>query len=416
MDKLKFLRLASLDQVYSEYLQTLKPIDETLDISTLQCLNFVCAEDVPSPQDLPGFDKSLVDGYAVRSKDTIGASMNFPAMLRLTFEVRVGEKPKGSINENEAAWIATGAMLPKGADAVVMVEHTQRLEDYIEIMKPVSVGENVFKKDGDVKEGQLVIAKGERIRLGHLQLMLQLGIEHVRVFRRAKVGVLSTGDEIVEPFTKEKSVVQVRDSNSYGLVAWLRSLGFEADRLGLCSDNEEEIYQILRDSFERYDVLVISGGSSIGVRDFTEVAINRLGKPGVIFHGILIQPGKPTVLAVVNEKPIVGLPGNPVSFNVSAMFVLLPILRKIEGERDFLPKPSGMVKLVRNVSSREGREHFLRVKIFLKDGQVWAEPLESETAQVSNLVKADGVIRIPSDVEGFNVGEMVEFYPLWLGW
>lgn len=413
---MKFLKLASLDQVYSEYFHRVKPIDETLEVPTLESLGFVCAEDVLASQNLPGFDKSLVDGYAVRSKDTIGASTNFPVMLRVAFEVKVGEEPKRAINENEAAWVATGAMLPEGANAVVMVEHTQRFDEYVEVMKPVAVGENVLRMDEDVRKNQLVLAKGERIQPGHLQLLLQLGVERLKVFRRAKVGVISTGDEIVEPFVEKKSLVQVRDSNGYGLVAWLRSLHFEANRVGLCRDDEDELFRTLRSRFDEYDVLVVSGGSSIGVRDFTEAAINRLGKPGVLFHGILIQPGKPTVLAIVNGKPVVGLPGNPVSFTISAKFVLIPILRKLENEKDFLFKPSGMVKLTRNVYSRQGREQFIRVKLLVRHGQVWAEPLESETAQVSNLVKAEGVIRVPPDVEGLYEGELAEFYPLWLGW
>ncbi|HBT38686.1 MAG: Molybdenum cofactor synthesis domain protein [Thermotoga sp. 50_1627] len=413
---MKFLKLASLDQVYSEYLRRLQPIGETLEVSTTESLGFVCARNVIASQDLPGFNKSLVDGYAVRSKDTTGASANFPVMLRVVFEVKVGEEPSKAINENEAAWVATGAMLPEGADAVVMVEHTQRFNEYVEVMKPVAIGENVLRTDEDVRKGQLVLAEGERIHPGHLQLLLQLGVERLKVFRRARVGVISTGDEIVEPFVKEKSAVQVRDSNSYGLVGWLKSLGFEASRVGLCKDSEDELFRTLRSCFDEYDVLVVSGGSSIGVRDFTEAAINRLGKPGVLFHGILIQPGKPTVLAIVNDKPVVGLPGNPVSFTISAKFVLIPILRKLENEKDFLFKPSGMVKLTRNVSSRQGREQFVRVKLLVRNGQVWAEPLESETARVFNLVEAHGVIRVPSDVEGLCEGELTEFYSLWSGW
>lgn len=416
MNGSKFLRLATLDRVYSEYLQSVKAIDEASDVSVLESLNFVAAEDVFAPHDLPGFDKSLVDGYAVRSRDVVGASASFPSMLRFAFEIKVGEKPERFLNENEAAWIATGAMLPDGADAVVMEEHTQRFDEFVEVMKPVAVGENVLRKDEDVKKGQLVLGKGQRIKPGHIQLMLQLGVDRVKVFRRAKVGVIATGDEIVEPFVKDKSTVQVRDSNSYGLVVWLKSMGFEAERVGLCRDDEDELFRMLKDSFSEYDVLIISGGSSVGARDFTEAAIARIGKPGVLFHGILIQPGKPTILALVDGKPVMGLPGNPVSFTVSARFVLLPVLRRMEGEKDFLPKPSGMVRLTKNVSSRQGREHFVRVRTFVEDGQVWAEPLESETAQVSNLVEANGVVRVPSNVEGFYAGDLVEFYTLWSGW
>lgn len=416
MDRMKFLRLATLEQVYSEYLRLVNPLDQIEQVPVLESLGFVSAYDVLATQDLPGFDKSLVDGYAVRSKDTIGANSNFPAMLRFAFEVKVGEEPKRTLGQNEAAWIATGAMLPSGADAVVMVEHTQRFGEYVEVMKPVAFGENVFKKDDDLKAGQTALKKGVRIEPGHVQLMLQLGIQNVKVYRRASVGVISTGDEIVEPFVQNKSIVQVRDSNSYMLEIWLKTLGFKIKRVGLCRDDEEMLFEMIKDSIENHDALVIVGGSSIGVRDLTEAAINRSGEPGVIFHGILMQPGKPTVLGLLGGKPVVGLPGNPVSFTVSAKFVLLPILRKLEGENSFLPKPLGMVRLTRNVSSRQGREHFVRVKLFAKDGCIWAEPLESETAQVSNLATADGVIRLPANIEGSYAGDFVEFYPLWFGW
>ncbi|MCS7175094.1 molybdopterin molybdotransferase MoeA [Pseudothermotoga sp.] len=416
MGEMRFLKLATLQQVYSEYLRLVNPLDRVEQISVLESLGFVSAEDIPARQDLPGFNKSLVDGYAVRAKDTTGASTSFPAVLHFAFEVKVGEEPKRPLGQNEAAWIATGAMLPIGADAVVMAEHTQRFGEYVEVMKPVAVGENVFKKDDDVKLGQLIVTKGVRIGPGHLQLMFQLGIQRLKVFRRVSVGVISTGDEIVEPFEQNKSIAQVRDSNSYTLECWLKSLGFRIERVGLCRDDEEMLFKMLKDSMKNHDAIVIVGGSSIGTRDFTESAMNRSGKPGVIFHGILMQPGKPTVLGLLDGKPVVGLPGNPVSFTVSARFVLLPILRKLEGEIDFLPKPVGMVKLARNVSSRQGREHFVRVRLFVRDAQVWAEPLESETAQVSNLAMADGVIRLPANIEGLYAGDFAEFYPLWSGW
>ncbi|HEY8541348.1 MAG TPA: gephyrin-like molybdotransferase Glp [Pseudothermotoga sp.] len=406
---IEFLRFATIQEVYENYILKIEPINRIEVIKTVNAPGHVCTRDIISPENLPGFDKSLVDGYAIRSSDTKGASMNLPVLLKVAFEIRIGEIPKDTLKPGEAAWIPTGGALPKGADAVVMVEHTQTFDDLIEVMKPVAAGENVIRHDEDVKIGEVILKKNKRIRINDVQLLLQLGITQIDVYQRAKIAVISTGDEIIEPW-EIPSFAQVRDSNTYTLVSWLKTLGFISERIGHVRDDEDNLYNMLRDCFDDYDVIVIAGGSSIGTRDHTAKAIERLGKPGVIYHGVMVQPGKPTILALVGQKPVLGLPGNPVSFFVSSRFFLLPVLRKIEGEEEFTPKPVGLVKLTKNVPSIQGREHFVRVKLKFENGSISAEPIFSETAHVSNISIADGVVRVPSQVEGIYAGQLAEFY------
>ncbi|AEH50534.1 molybdopterin molybdotransferase MoeA [Pseudothermotoga thermarum] len=410
IEKLKF---ATVEEIYQNYLPLVKPITDTLEIFVEQSVNFVLAQDLISEEDLPGFKKSIVDGYAVNSHDTKGASMNNPALLEFAFEVKIGEEVVQKLKPAQAAWVPTGGMVPEGADAVVMVEHTQRFGNLVEIMKSVAPGENLLKANEDVKKGQVVLRKGTRIQPKYLNILYSLGIEKLLVYRKPKVAIVSTGDEIVEPFVKVKKVTQVRDSNSYALVCWLKNqFGFEAKRVAHVRDDEAELTKVLNQCLNEYDAVVISGGSSIGVRDITAKVIEKLGKPGVVYHGAMIQPGKPTIFGFVDEKPILGLPGNPVSFTVSAYVFLIPVLRKMEGEEEYLPKPCGKVKVKKNIPSVQGREQFIRVKLTFEEGELMAEPLFSESASITNLVQADGFVRIPRGVEGVYAGEYVEFYKL----
>ncbi|MEJ5228626.1 MAG: gephyrin-like molybdotransferase Glp [Pseudothermotoga sp.] len=409
--KIEFLKFASVQEIYENFISKIKSIDQTHTVETTASLGFVCAEEILAKEDLPGFNKSLVDGYAVKASDTKGASANLPVILKNAFEVRIGEKPERPLQSGEAAWVPTGGALPAGADAVVMVEHTQNFGEFVEIAKPVGVWENVMKHDEDIKRNEVVLTANTRVRIGHIQLLLQLGITKINVYRRAKIAVISTGDEIVEPW-QNCSFAQVRDSNTYTLVTWLKALGFSADRVGHVEDDEESLYSVMKGCIDDYDIIVIAGGSSIGTRDYTARAIERLGNSGIIYHGVMVQPGKPTIFALAGTTPIIGLPGNPVSFYVSSRFFLLPTLRKLENEREFMPKPIGMVRITKNVPSVQGREHFVRVKLRYEKDEVLADPLFSETAHVSNIAAADGVVRIPAHVEGVYAGQIVELFSL----
>jgi len=409
--KIEFLRFASVQEIYENFISKIKPIDQKHAIETTASLGSVCAEDIFAREDLPGFNKSLVDGYAVKASDTKGASANLPAILKNAFEVRIGEKPDRSLQSGEAAWIPTGGALPAGADAVVMVEHTQNFGEFVEVTKPVGIWENVMKYDEDIKKNEIVLTANTRVKIGHIQLLLQLGITEINVYRRARIAVISTGDEIVEPW-QDCRFTQVRDSNTYSLVTWLKALGFSAHRVGHVRDDEESLYKVMKACIDDHDIIVIAGGSSIGTRDYTAKAIERLGNSGIVYHGVMVQPGKPTIFALAGTKPILGLPGNPVSFYVSSRFFLLPTLRKFENEREFIPKPIGMVRITKNVPSVQGREHFVRVKLRYENDEVLADPLFSETAHVSNIAMADGVVRIPAQVEGIYTGQLVELYSL----
>ncbi len=408
------LRFATVEEIYENYLSLIKPVQEFQEVPTIESLNCVLFSDLEAKEDLPGFDKSLVDGYAVASRDTKGASSSMPVVLEFAFEVKIGEETQLVLGSNKAAWVPTGAMLPKGADAVVMVENTQRFANFVEITKQVAPGENVLKADEDIRKGNVAVRKGTRITPGHLDLFFALGIEKIPVYRKPRIGIISTGDEIVEPFVNEKKITQVRDSNSYTLVHWLRNqFGFEANRVAHVNDDEAELEKVLKECLKDYDAVAISGGSSIGVRDITAKVMQKLGSPGVVYHGALIQPGKPTIFGMIDRKPVLGLPGNPVSFVVSAYLFLIPVLRRLEGEEKCLPEPCGVLKVKRNIPSVQGREHFVRVKVLRENGETIAEPLFGESGSVSNVAQADGLIRIPRGVEGIYAGQYAEFYKLW---
>ena len=405
----RFLKFATPQEVFKDYISQIASIKEFQQLDIRNALNRVSYEDVVAPENFPGFRKSTVDGYALKARDTHGASDGLPALIQVVGEVKISQEYAGTLKSSEAVWVPTGGIVPRGADAVVMVEHTQVFGNYIEVMKPVAPGENVIESDEDIATNEQLVAKGVRFRLGHIHACLELGITSVKVYRKVKIGIISTGDEIVEP-NAVKKMGQVRDGNTYALESWLKTKGGEAVRVCHVPDDSELLTQAVRENLNSYDVLVICGGSSVGTRDYTVDAIERSGKPGVIFHGVLTQPGKPTIFALVDEIPVLGLPGNPVSFMVSSRIFLTQVLRKREGECVMYPEPDGMVRLKRNVPSRQGRESYVRVKLKPENGELWAEPIFGESALVSNMLKADGVVRIPVGHEGIYAGEFAEFY------
>ncbi len=376
-----------------------------------EAISRIAFEDVIAGEDLPGFDRSTVDGYAVRSSDVFGASVSTPAMLKVVGEIKIDEEYRDTLKEGEALKIPTGGKLPDGADSVVMVEDTREAGDYIEVFKPTAPGQNVMKKDEDVSKGAVVLREGEKINIGHVALLLNLGIVKLKVSRRLRVGLISTGDEVIEP-ELERKFPHVRDSNTHSLKAFLERLGYEVNRYGISKDDFDELRSLMMRSFEENDVTVSAGGSSVGVRDYTVEAIDSIGKPGVLIHGVLVSPGKPTIFGLVDDHPFVGLPGHPSSFTLSAFTFLVPLLKKLSGERDWMLKPTGKFKITDNVFSRQGRETFIWSKRIYENGEILVKPLMFKSGMISPASQADGFIRIPAGVEGYYEGDLVEFYSI----
>jgi len=367
-------------------------------------------EDVTSPTDLPPFDRSIMDGYAVRAEDTFGASEGLPAYLKVVGEVRMGEAPGFALSPNEAARIPTGGMLPDGADAVVMVEHTQPWGgDSIEVLRPVAPGDNVVRRADDVRAGQTILPAGHRLRPQDVSALAGLGFETVRV-RQPRVAVLSTGAELV-PHTAPVSPGKIRDMNGPALRAAVRLVGAQPVDLGLVGDDADSLRAALQRGLEQADIVLASGGTSVGPEDLMPEIIGSLGSPGVLVHGLAVKPGKPVVIGLVGETPVFGLPGHPTSCLVAFRELVAPLLHAA-GERRPQQLQPVRARLARNYPSQAGREEFVPVKLEKREGEWHATPLLGPSALISTLVGADGLVRIPAEAEGLYAGDMVDVEPL----
>lgn len=374
-------------------------------IGLLHSLGRVLAEDIVSPVDVPGFSRSTVDGYAVRASDTFGATQALPALLALAGEVRMGEQPGFTLRPQQCARIATGAMLPGGADAAVMVETTEEMDETTVVMaRSVAPGENVVGASEDVARGDTLLRRGLRLRGHDLAALAAVGISEVRVAVRPRVAIVSTGDELVG-VSDLTAPGKVRDMNSYSLYATTLAAGATPVIGGIVKDDPDELARTVSELLHGADMLVVSGGSSVGSRDFVRDAIDSLGRPGVLVHGVAVKPGKPTILAVADGKPVFGLPGHPVScLTIFRLFVERTIARWMGTA---LQAREVEARLGANVASAAGREDYIGVRISSRDGAVWADPVFSKSALISGLVLSDGVARIPAEVEGVGKGEIV---------
>jgi molybdopterin molybdotransferase len=382
---------------------------EAVDI--LQALNRVSAEEILAPQSLPNFTRSSVDGYAVKASDTFGATESMPAYMKVIGEIEMGTRPTRSVESGSALLIHTGGMLPDGADAVVMVEYVQQTrEGEVEISRPAAVGENIILVGEDVKEGDLILAKGTRIRPSEIGGLAALGIPTLRVAKKVQVGIISTGDEIVPPGA-DIHLGQVRDINSFTLSALVESKSALAKMYGIVPDHAEKLAAIAGIALKECDLVLITAGSSASVRDMTADVIDRLGSPGVLVHGINTRPGKPTILGVCEGKAVIGLPGNPVSALVNGLLFVVPLIEKLSFQNSNLPQASIRATLTVNLASQAGREDWQPVRL-VQTGSNWsAEPVFGKSNLIFTLSSADGLLCIPADVTGLSAGEQVDVYP-----
>jgi len=362
---------------------------------------------VPAEDDVPGFDRSTMDGFAVKAKDTFGASESLPAYLDITGEIFMGKDARGELGTGQARKIPTGGMLPPGADAVVMIEHTESLdEDTIGVTRPVGPGENVVLRGEDVLHGNTVLQAGHIIRPQDLGMLAAVGVSKVDVLNSVRVGIISTGDEVV-PVEVKPGPGQVRDINSYALYGQVMACGGEPVLYGVVRDDFEELRDTLAGAVSECDLVILSGGSSVGTRDVASKVIESLGRPGILFHGISIKPGKPTVGAVVENKPVFGLPGHPVSAMLVFELLVAPLVRYGEYRKNPL-EFAVRARLTRNMRSAAGREDYIRVKLVEGErGELSAEPILGKSGLIATMVKAHGLAMIPADKEGVEAGEYV---------
>lgn len=375
-------------------------------VATADALGRVLASQLISPQDLPEFPRSTVDGYAVAAADTYGATPGLPAFLAVVGEVAMGKAATFEIGPGEAALVHTGGMIPPGADAVVMIENTQRVDaSNIEVFQPVAEGQSVVQVGEDIRRGQPILAPGRRLRPQDIGGLMALGITTVDVATPPVVGVISTGDEVVPP-DQPTQPGQVRDINSYSLAALAQRVGAQAIRYGIIPDNRDALEAAARRAVQECDIVVFSAGSSVSYRDMTADVINALGAPGVLVHGVSVKPGKPTILAVCGGKAVFGLPGNPVSAMVIFDLFITPTICTLLGT-NAPPKTKVSARLARNLASDAGREDYVQVRLEQRDGEIWAVPVLGKSNLIYTLVNAEGVIKIPLDSNGIRAGEWV---------
>ncbi len=377
-------------------------------IRTEHALGRALAEPVIAPHPLPPFDRTTVDGYAVRAADTLGASSTHPAKFSLAGEVLMGAAPQLGVDRGQAALVHTGGMIPAGADAVVMIEDTQAVNGTeIVVLKAVASGQNVIREGEDVAAGQVVIPAGVRLRPQEIGGLMALGIVRVQVRLRPRVALLSTGDEVVNP-EAQPAPGQIRDVNSYSLGALVEQAGGRPILYGIIRDSAAELEAVSRRAHAESDLIAIAAGSSVSVRDLTAGVIQTLGPPGILVHGVSIRPGKPTILAVCDQVPVVGLPGNPVSALVVAGLFLLPALRKLLGLRGPEWPSVRQARLTSNVNSAIGREDYLPVRLEVSPQGLLAAPVHGGSNLIFTLVRADGLIRIPPEQAGLEQDSLVE--------
>jgi molybdopterin molybdotransferase len=430
----EFLTLLPPDQARERLISHLPP--PTIDSEPLavdSALGRVAAEDILAPHPLPEFPRTTVDGYAVRAQDTFGATDSLPAYLNLIGEVPMGDEPEFEILPGQCAMIHTGGMLPKGADAVVMLEYTQTVgagldetampfpdsgrpatTSEIEIFRSVAEGENVINIGEDVAKDQVVIPNGTILRPAEMGGLMALGITSLRVAKLVRVGLISTGDEVIEP-SQHPRPGQVRDINSHTLGALVEKSGGVAIKYGIIADQFEVLKEAAAKALTECDVVIITAGSSASTRDMTAEVIRHLGEPGVLVHGINTRPGKPTILGVCNGRAVIGLPGNPVSALVNGYLFVVPVIEKLLGASP-RPKATVQAKLIVNLPSQAGREDWWPVKLLRperseaqsKGDGYQADPIFGKSNLIFTLAAADGLLKIHSDATGLSAGEIVE--------
>lgn len=380
-------------------------------IRTTQARGRVVAEDLYSRVDLPHFHRAAMDGYAVKAQDTFGASTSLPAYLKLVGTVEMGKEVTRTLGKGEAMRISTGGMLPPESDGVVMVEYTEEVANQmVEVQRGVSPWQNTIQIGDDIKKGELVFRRGRRLRAHDLGALTGIGISTLTVHRKPRVALISTGDEIIEA-DEEPLPGQVRNINQHSLAGLIAECGAELQDLGVFRDHKDTLSQALEKALESADLVLLSGGSSVGVRDIALEAIFSLRDAGVIFHGISVSPGKPTIFAKAAGKPLLGLPGYPVSALVIFDLFAAPLIRKLGGEdattsSQFQKTTRAVLKT--NIASQTGREDYVRVSLTRINGTLYAEALPSKSGAIFTLVKADGMVKIDLNQEGIEQGEEVE--------
>lgn len=405
---MKFFQTKPLDDTFEMIQTNVTPIGRTEKLPLLESLGRVLAEDVVVVENIPAFTRSSVDGYAVIASDTFGSSDSMPGFLTLKGSVDMGSDASGmSVSAGEAIYVPTGGMLPLGANAMLMIEYAELNDDLICVHKQVAPFENVVQPGEDFACGSLLVAAGTTLRSQELGGLASNGVSEVTVFAKPIVTYLSTGDEIVNFDTNPLPTGKIRTSNNITVGAMLREMGCEYIDGGIVPDVREELEKCVREALETSDCVIMSGGSSVGEKDFTMEVIDSMGDPGVLLHGVSMKPGKPTIFGVANTKAVIGLPGHPAAAMVVFKIIGSKVVQKLSGsastQEDII-----FAKTSKNIESAVGRTDFIRVKLTNFGGHFVAEPVHGKSGLLSTLVDSVGLLEIPAGKEGVEKGEFMK--------
>ncbi|MGE5379684.1 MAG: gephyrin-like molybdotransferase Glp [Methylocystaceae bacterium] len=393
-----FFKVVSLSEGQNLLKRVLPPGVE--QVSLIDAVGRVLAGPVVSREELPGFSRSSVDGYAVAANDTYGATEGIPAFLQNLGYIAIGQVPANSIHLGECMYIPTGGMLPEGADSVVMLEYTELLgEDTVLTSRPVGPGENVIYRGEDIKSGEEVYPAGYCLRPQDIGVLSAIGIKSVEVKAPLRVGIISSGDEVVPP-DEQPGPAQVRDINGYVLTSACLSQGAIANFYGIVGDDFAKLKSAISQAVAENDLVLMSGGSSVGFKDMSLKAMLELPAARLLFHGLAVKPGKPTLAVQCDNKLVVGLPGHPVSAYIMYDVLVRPLL-------DSRPRLAVTAKLLANLPSAAGRDDLIRVMLYEDTQGLTASPVWGKSGLMRIMTRADGYVHIPPHQQGIPSGETV---------
>ena len=401
MVKLKgFQKLTLTDQALQSWLNALQIGKPNVSaVSLKDASGRVLSEDLIAREDLPRFDKSAMDGYALKTADSVGASQFKPATFQLTENQEITSK--------QVRQVWTGNPIPKGANAVVMLENTRKYEGKIEVWSQLAPGDNVSKKGEDIKKGDVIAEAGVRLNPYHIGLAAALGYSQLKVVEKPKIAILATGNELAEVGTLLSGDL-IYDSNKIMLSAVCRELGAETTDYGIAKDNVDEIADKIQKALKTQDAVITTGGTSVGGLDLVPDAVNKLGKPGVIVHGVALRPAMPTAIAMLEGKPVLILSGNPVAAIIGFEVFGRPMVCRLLGMSKTEPRPMLKATLARRVASALGRKTYVRVRVTLKGGEFYAEPVSAKgSGSISTQTQSNGFVIVPENREGVSEGETV---------
>ena len=410
---MKLLNVDTLEEAYEKLLNAAEQIDlKTRLIPLTDAEGKILSEDIAAAYSVPDFRRSTVDGYAVRAADTQGAGDSIPCFLQVVGDVSIGTSAEGAIESGQCMYVPTGGMLPEGADAMVMVEHTEPFsETQIAVYDAVSSGRNVIQIGEDTKEGTVVLRCGQQLTPSRIGVLASLGYDTVQVFEQPTITILSTGNELVKP-GQMRQPGQICDINTYGIQAQCVRAGLQVIHTDVLPDEEEQLHNAILHAAQCSDIVAVSGGSSQGKQDYTEKIFNECSDGGVFTHGLSLKPGKPTILGLDQSRKslLIGLPGHPMAAMVVFDLLVLGTLRRRMGAPEKRKLPAHMEV---NVAGGNGRTVCQMVRLQRQeDGIYLAQPLLGKSGLISVLAKADGYVMIEADKEGLKKGEAVEVTPL----